>query len=151
MYPLFFNLYRRAPDSALRKVEELNAWVDENIERGFVFDVTTAIDPYNAGLMCLYSEEGYVPEKIVNWSPEILGYLTEDELRAVALHEVGHWVLGHVPGISDEDELKADLFAVDLLGYDLVIHTLEKLTHVISYKDSLKARASELRNMKGST
>jgi hypothetical protein len=41
--------------------------------------------------------------------------LTEDQFKAVQAHEICHGILGHKQGSSENEEIEADLTAIDLL------------------------------------
>lgn len=77
---------------------------------------------------------------------------SDEEIRTIYFHEIGHIILGHVEtdvALCLEQEIAADLYAANLVGHQAVIKVLEKTASMYStFREILltKQRILALRN-----
>jgi hypothetical protein len=89
--------------SASREPAELRTLVDE-IKTQLALPVSISLAPVPANPLLVSVEPGGKPDEFVlSFDAKFLQTLTEDELRAVVAHELGHvWIFTHHPYLQTE-------------------------------------------------
>lgn len=81
-----------------------------------IFGIQALYNPDRMGsfdIACIYTTPGHPPCVVIN---DRINELTKEELKAVMVHELGHYAMGVNHGSYDMNEAYADLYVYMVLG-----------------------------------
>lgn len=91
------------------------------IDESYIVTVIYPESDYYQGIKSMLDQIGgsiaalVVGEKMILVDGEELEKIDQDQFKAVQAHEICHGILGHTSGLSETEEVEADLSAIHLL------------------------------------